>query len=168
MFTTKQTTLMTQTSKTAKTKVASSNAFLFGAAQNAAVTVSGNGAKKFSTTGNSWVDQFGKLGTFKAPRSYEDIARDCSILYAQDKETFVKFTIYLRMISRKTDIIGYKTTKEWSEYIGIPIPTMFKRLQDLQRLGKIKTKTYRVKASVTIRKIQHYRIDPEWLKLHGL
>jgi hypothetical protein len=63
---------------------------------------------------------------------------------------------------------GYKTTKEWSEYIGIPIPTMFKRLQDLQRLGKIKTKTYRVKASVTIRKIQHYRIDPEWLKLHGL
>lgn len=63
---------------------------------------------------------------------------------------------------------GFKTTREWSQHIGIPVATMFKRLQDLQKLGKVEVKSFRVKASMTIRKIPHYRIDPEWLKLHGL
>lgn len=99
MFTNKKKTLGTKRSS-------SKNGFLFGAAKESAVTVSGNGAKKYSSTGNSWVDQFGKLGEYKAPRSFDAIARDCSVLYAEDKELFVKFTVYMRMISRKTHIIG--------------------------------------------------------------
>lgn len=113
MFNTKQTTLASQLLKAKSVHAsATANQFLFGASKQAAVTVSGNGAKKYSTTGSDWVDQFGKLGTYKAPRSYEEIAKDCSVLYAQDKEKFIKFSIYLRMISRKTDIIGYKTTSD--------------------------------------------------------
>lgn len=82
------------------------NKFLIGASKEAARVLSGNGAEKFSTTGSDFVDQFGNLGSFKVPRSYDLISNDCSKLYAQSKELFVKFTIYMRMISRKTDIVG--------------------------------------------------------------
>lgn len=109
MFTNKQTTLV----KNKKTKTSvNKNQFLFGAGKESAKTLSGNNALKFSTTGSDWVDQFGKLGEYKVQRSFDAISNDCSTLYAQDVETFVKFTIYLRMISRKTNIIGGKTTEK--------------------------------------------------------
>jgi hypothetical protein len=101
MFTTKKKTLGTKTYAPLE-----GNSFISAASKKSAETVSGNNAKKFKTTGNEFVDQFGKLGEYKAPRSYSDIAKDCSILYAEDPESFVKFTIYMRMISRKTDIVG--------------------------------------------------------------
>ena len=82
------------------------NQFLFGLEKESAKTLSGNAALKFQTTGSDFVDQFGNLGTYKAPRSFDDISSDCSKLYAKDKELFVKFTIYMRMISRKTDLFG--------------------------------------------------------------
>lgn len=113
MFTNKQTSLLQVTKKTSvKKNNSSGNAFLFGAAKESAKTLSGNNALKFSTSGSDWVDQFGKLGEYKVQRSFDAISNDCSTLYAQDAETFVKFTIYLRMISRKTDIIGGKTTEK--------------------------------------------------------
>lgn len=90
----------------ASTRKTVDNAFLSKGMQTSAATLSGNGAKKYSSTGNSFVDQFGKIAEYKSPRSYADISRDCSILFAEDAEMFVKFTIYLRMISRKTDVIG--------------------------------------------------------------
>jgi Domain of unknown function (DUF2828) len=104
MFATKLNTLTSGSKKS--NKASSSNAFLFGAGKKAAETLSGNGALKYSTTGNDFVDQFGKLGTFKVQRSFADISNDCEKLWSVDKTAFVKFTIYLRMISRKTDIFG--------------------------------------------------------------
>ena len=100
-----------------KTKKGSrKNQFLFGLEKESAKTLSGNQALKFSTTGSDFVDQFGSLGTYKAPRSYDQISNDCAKLYAKDKELFVKFTIYMRMISRKTDIVslGIKTQEAQS------------------------------------------------------
>lgn len=111
MFKSKKTSLVSKPVKAPQT-IKVKNAFLHGAAKSAAVTTSGNGAKKFSTTGSEWVDAFGKLGEYKVERPYEQIANDCATLYALSPETFVKFTIYLRMICRKTDIIGYGTTAE--------------------------------------------------------
>ena len=105
MFSTKKTQLMDVQPK-ARKKRTTKNGFLFGAAKESARTLSGNGAEKFSTTGSDFVDQFGKLGEYKTPRSFADIAIDCESLYSQDKELFVKFSIYMRMISRKTDIFG--------------------------------------------------------------
>lgn len=111
MFNAKKTSIMSKPVKATQT-IKVKNAFLHGAAKSAAVTTSGNGAKKFSTTGSEWIDAFGKLGEYKAERPYDKIANDCATLYALSPETFVKFTIYLRMISRKTDVIGYGTTAE--------------------------------------------------------
>jgi len=99
---------MFDTKRTIKRKSTqtSNNSFVNAGMKNSARTLSGNGAEKFSTTGNEYVDQFGKLGEYKSPRRYSDIAKDCSVLFADNPELFVKFTIYMRMISRKTDIIG--------------------------------------------------------------
>ena len=57
-----------------KQTTSESNSFVAAAMKKSAVTTLGNGAKKYSTTGNEFVDQFGKLGSYKEPRSYEDIA----------------------------------------------------------------------------------------------
>ena len=115
MFTTKQAQLIDVKPKARKGSN-KRNAFLHGASKVSAETLSGNGALKYSTTGSDFVDQFGNLGTYKAPRSFDLISSDCAKLYAKDKELFVKFTIYMRMISRKTDIVslGIKTLEAQS------------------------------------------------------
>lgn len=105
MFDKKKTTLG-QKRRAKKSTATSSNAFLSGGMKKSAVTKSGNGARKFKSTGNDWVDQFGKTTEYKAPRSFKAIAKDCDVLFAQDPELFIKFTLFLRMISRKTDIVG--------------------------------------------------------------
>lgn len=89
-----------------KTKVSGGNAnqFLFGASKQAAVVFSGNNAVKYSTTNSDFVDQFGKVSQYNKPRSFEEISRDCNMLWSQDSLMALKFTLYLRMISRKTDI----------------------------------------------------------------
>ena len=91
---------------------ATGNQFLHGAAKESAKTLSGNSALKYSTTGNLFVDQFGSLSSYKAPRNYFDISNDCAALWALDKETFVKFTLYLRMISRKTKLLNGVSTEQ--------------------------------------------------------
>jgi len=81
-------------------KVTQTSAFVSAGLKNSAETVSGNGAKKYSTTGNPFVDQFGKIGSYKAPRSFNDISADCEILWTKNKLLTVMFIIYLRVINR--------------------------------------------------------------------
>lgn len=98
-----------------KKSVATNNGFLNGLAKKSAKTKSGNGALKYSSIGSEWVDQFGKLGTYKEARNFDTISNDCSTLYALDRELFIKFTIYLRMISRKTHIYGLNIKTETAQ-----------------------------------------------------
>jgi len=108
MFTAKKTSLFEAKPKT--TSASSTNAFVKAGMKKAAVTKSGNGALKYSTTGNDFVDQFGKLGTMKVPRSYADVSKDMSTLWAQNPETAVKFALYIRTITRTTQMFdGSKT-----------------------------------------------------------
>jgi len=72
-------------------------------------TLSENGAKKFISTGNDFVDQFSKCGGYLAQRSFAEIANDCEILWSQHPLNCVKFIIYLRTITRKTAIADSKT-----------------------------------------------------------
>lgn len=119
MFTSKKTKLFVAPDKAATTagfssKTTSSSSkgtstFVSAAMSKGAETRSGNGSKKYSTTGNDFVDQFGKLGTYKAPRSFADISKDCETLWSQNKILTVAFILYIRMISRVTDIFGKKT-----------------------------------------------------------
>jgi hypothetical protein len=116
MFTAKKNRLFgtpkAQTSGVATaTKKKTTNKFVAAAAQNSARTLSGNGALKYSTTGNPFVDQFGKLGTYKAPRSYADIAKDCEILWAENPLLTVCFLFYVRMITRVVSLFNGLSTK---------------------------------------------------------
>lgn len=107
MFNSKKTSLFDSKSTTQKTSATSSstNAFVNAGLKKSAETRSGNGALKYSTTGNSFVDQFGKLGSYKEPRSFQDISRDMSELYAIDPEMAVKFAFYIRTITRTAQYI---------------------------------------------------------------
>lgn len=100
------------TASVTTTANAINNAFLNAGLKNSAMTLSGNKSVKFSTTGMPFVDQFGKLGSYKAQRSFDEISRDMSTLYGIDKEMAVKFTIYMRLITRNVMLIdGTKTEK---------------------------------------------------------
>jgi hypothetical protein len=94
MFKTKRTPTAKKDTK------ASGNAFVKAGMKNSAVTKSGNGAFKYSTTGLLFVDQFGKLGSYKAVRSYEDVSRDMSELYALNRLMALRFILYMRIITR--------------------------------------------------------------------
>lgn len=113
MFTTKKSSLFSVPAKTSvkKSTIETGNQFLFGAKKEAAKVLSGNGAIKFSTTNNPFVDQFGVLGSYKTPRQFNEIVNDCETLWAEDKSLCVKFIAYIRTINRKTDIVltGIKT-----------------------------------------------------------
>ena len=105
MFTAKQ--QPTTTSGPATT----GNQFLNAGMKQSARTTSGNGAMKYSTTGNEFVDQFGQLGSMKAPRNFKDIAESMSILYAKNPFLAVCFALYIRLISRVVSLFdGTKTT----------------------------------------------------------
>lgn len=87
----------------------SNNAFINGALKKSAETKSGNGALKYNTTGNEFVDQFGQLGKYKSPRKFSEIANDCEILWASNKLLCVIFIFYIRMITRVTNVLGIHT-----------------------------------------------------------
>lgn len=127
MFSTKKTTLFEKpTAKKATAELSatiptpkSTNAFLNAGLKTAAVTRSGNGALKYSTTGNSFVDQFGIIGSFKQPRSYDDMSRDMSTLWAENPYMTVAFTFYTRMITRKVQLFEGETTETVQRGAGL-------------------------------------------------
>src|ERR1044072_1685942 len=80
-------------------------AFVQAGLKKKAETKSGNGALKYSTTGNAFVDQFGKLGSYKAPRAYSEIIKDCEALWAEDPLKTVRMIVYLRMITRPVQLL---------------------------------------------------------------
>lgn len=107
MFSSKQTTLVDKK----KTSATTNNAFLNAGLKKSAVTLSGNGALKYSTTGNDFVDQFGVMGSYKSPRSYADISSDMSKLWAKNQHDTVAFTLFVRMITRKVKLFNGNSTE---------------------------------------------------------
>lgn len=81
------------------------NQFVKQALKVSAETTSGNGALKYSTSGNSFVDNFAAISYFKEPRSYEEVAKDMSNLWSQNPSLCVKLAIYIRLVTRKSKII---------------------------------------------------------------
>lgn len=112
MFTTKKTKLFKQPAKGSVVETDSKNPFVLAASKKSAETRSGNNALKYSTTGNDFLDQFSNLGIYRKPRKFEDISRDCEVLWAKDPLTAVKFMFFLRTISRKVQLIGGEKTEK--------------------------------------------------------
>lgn len=86
------------------------SAFVAAAMKKSHQTTSGNGALKYDSSGDDFVDQFNNLGVYKAPRSFSDIEKDSETLWANNKLLTVIFLFYVRMITRVTNIFGGGTT----------------------------------------------------------
>lgn len=90
---------------------ATQSKFVQAGLQHSAKTLSGNGALKYSTTGNDFVDQFGKMGSYKEPRSFDEISKDMSILWSQNPYLTMCFLFFIRIITRIVTLFdGTKTS----------------------------------------------------------
>ncbi len=116
MFNNKKHTLF---AKEERQKRTSGNKFVDEAMKDSAKTRSGNFARKYSTTGNDFVDQFGKASSYLVPRNFDEISTDMSVLWSNDPETTVKFTIYLRMITRTTQKMDGNHTESVQRGAGL-------------------------------------------------
>lgn len=88
------------------------NQFVQQAVKVSSETESGNGAKKYSTTGNDFVDNFATASYFKEPRSYEEVAKDMQILWNSNPTLCVKLVLYFRLITRKSKIVTKDKVEE--------------------------------------------------------
>lgn len=71
----------------------------------------GNGAVKLSTTTNDFVDQFAKATNYLKPRRYSEVNTDMTLLYSQDPVATIKLSLYLRMITRQTQLLTGERTE---------------------------------------------------------
>lgn len=115
MFNSKKTTLFSGNKQTQT----SANPFLLVANEQSAITRSENGAKKYTTTGNDFVDQFGKISEYKSPRSFNDISKDISVLWSINARLAIVFTIYLRIITRVVKLFGGNKTNSVQRGAGL-------------------------------------------------
>lgn len=81
------------------------NQFIAQGLKETHTTVSGNGAKKYSTSGNDFVDNFAAISHFKEPRTYAEVAEDVQLLWSLNPELCVKLALYIRLITRKPKLI---------------------------------------------------------------
>lgn len=88
------------------------NQFLKEGLKETSVTFSGNGAKKYSTTGNDFVDNFAAISYFKEPRSYGEVAKDMELLWSQNPVLCLKLAVYIRLVTRKSKIVKDDGTVE--------------------------------------------------------
>jgi len=115
MFVNKQNTLLSPekvSEKSTETRTSNTFGFIDAGLKKSAETLSGNGSLKYSTTGNPFVDQFGSMSRYKAPRPYSEIADDMVKIYSNNPYLAVCFVFFLRMITRVVSLFnGVKTEK---------------------------------------------------------
>lgn len=92
-------------------KETETSAFVKAGLKQTSKTLSDNGALKYTTTGNVFVDQFGILGNYKSPRSFEEISKDCELLWGINPLMSVTFIFYIRMITRVVVFFNGISTK---------------------------------------------------------
>ena len=81
------------------------NQFLEKGMKETSVCESGNGAKKYNTSGNDFVDNFASISYFKEPRSYSEISKDMELLWSQNPRLCLKLAVYIRLITRKSKVV---------------------------------------------------------------
>lgn len=120
MFTAKQESLI---EKKKTSEPVSTNPFVKAAQtegkKQAAQTLSGNHAVKYSTTGNNFVDQFGLLGTYKNPRTYQEVEKDSKVLWEENPVLAVCFILYIRLITRVVNLFNGNKTKTVQRGAGL-------------------------------------------------
>ena len=91
------------------------NAFIKEGMKASHETTSGNGALKYSTSGNDFVDDFASIAKYKEPRSYEEVAKTMQLLYSIDNVKAVKMAIFIRLITRKSQVMKDKSVETLEE-----------------------------------------------------
>lgn len=125
MFDKKQTSLFDnskkQTSVPSATNLGnnSNSGFINAGLKQNAITKSDNGSVKYSTTGNDFVDQFGTIAQYKAPRSYADVSKDMDKLWSKSPLLAVMFTLYIRMVTRVVQYFNGEKTEEVQRGAGL-------------------------------------------------
>jgi len=105
------------------------NTFLKQGNKQSAKTKSfGNGAVKFITTGNDFVDQFGKVSQYKAQRPFQEISKDTQLLWSQNKFMALCFIFYIRIITRKVTLSDGKCTKTTQRGQGLKHEGIFRMM----------------------------------------
>jgi len=97
MFSTKKESLFDVKKKTSSVNT---NEFISNGVKMTAETLSGNGALKYSSTGNRLLDQFGSISNYRVLRSFEEISNDMRMIYSENKEKTLALTLYIRMVTR--------------------------------------------------------------------
>src|SRR5690606_23429868 len=88
----------------------SGNSFTNAGLKRSARTLSGNNALKYKTTGNDFVDQFGKMGSYKSQRPFAEISKDTQLLWSQNPYLTMCFIFFLWLITRIVSLFdGVKT-----------------------------------------------------------
>ena len=82
----------------------SANSFLKEGLKISNECLSGNGALKYSTSNDSFVDNFAVISHFKAPREYSEVAKDMQLLWSINPLLCLKLALYIRLITRKSVI----------------------------------------------------------------
>lgn len=85
----------------------SKNAFIREGLKATHETLSGNGALKYTTSGDDFVDNFAAIASFKEPRPYNEVAKDMQRLWSQDPLKCLKLAVYTRMITRKPQVLEH-------------------------------------------------------------
>ena len=101
-FSKKQTSLI----KTEQTK----NGFVREGLKQSVKTKSGNGALKYSTSNNAFVDNFAVIASFKEPREYSEVSKDMQKLWSINPKNCLKLAVYIRLITRETQIVEKEKT----------------------------------------------------------
>jgi len=75
-------------------------------------TTSSEGGKKYSTTGDLFVDDFAAISRYKKPRSYQEVAQDMYTLWSVDPLLTMKLLLYVRLVTRKTVLDNNTLSKQ--------------------------------------------------------
>src|SRR5574343_1013562 len=97
----------------------SENAFVKEALKESVKTESENGAKKYSSSLNVFVDQFNVVGSYKKPRSYKEVDNDMVKLWAENPFLALRFVFYIRTVTRTVKLFDGKTTDSVTRGAGL-------------------------------------------------
>lgn len=88
-----------------ETVTSQENAFVREGLKESSKTVSGNGALKYNTSGDAFVDNFALIANFKAPRDYAEVSKDMYKLWSINPKKCLQLAVYIRLITRETQIV---------------------------------------------------------------
>lgn len=83
------------------------------------LTYSFNGSLKTKSLKNPFLEQFANISKYRRLRDYTDIAKDMQVLWDIDKVLACKFVLYMRMITRQTNVMS----RDCKNLIKLPTQT---------------------------------------------